>query len=168
MPKKTPSGKSSDAWKEFEKAYVKELLAGGVPAHRETRGHDYGEEGYEIVIPDLPFLKVDSKYRNGGWNHHTVLEQEIERKYCKSKSDEPVMPTKSGKQRGSYTTIRSSFFIRLLWLAFFRKRTTYGAWTCNNCDTPYTIEKQVMGGLNKFTCPGCQNVIYSEHDGGVK
>lgn len=98
-----PMPRSSQAWKNLERSVAKEL--GG---KRKLRGADFSESDTDVEVKQLPFLKIDAKYRKNH-SHHSLL-QEIEDKYCKEDVDVPVLVTKHHKQRGSYTTVPTWFF----------------------------------------------------------
>lgn len=100
----------SNAWKALEKK-VAELLGG----ERISRADDWGRSDYDVHVPAHPYLKVDCKYRKGGWAHHSVLD-EIREKYCKEDGDMAIMVSKSGRKRGEVVSLSLNDFRGLLWL----------------------------------------------------
>lgn len=99
--------KQSQAWKNLERQAAKAL--GG---NRVLRGANFAIEDVDVKVDDLPFLKVDAKYRVKH-SHHTLM-AEIERKYCKESTDIPVLITKHHNQTGAYVTVPLEFFSDLL------------------------------------------------------
>jgi hypothetical protein len=185
MAHKTPSGKNSEAPKAFEKQVADDLTKHGIPAKRkywgealfgldkeEDRGVGESNGTFDVDIPGFNQLAIDCKYTARSFTVFRLFE-EVVRKYClaplkkgRKTQDvirEPVVPLKEFGQSGYNVLIRDSFFIRLLQLAFFRKQVANGGkWTCNRCDSPYTLDRKAFGNLHKFTCAECGLVIYSE------
>lgn len=102
--------KQSQAWKALEKKAASSL--GG---ERVSRGADFSVSTVDAVLKDLPFIKVDAKYRKSH-AHHSLM-KEIEEKYCKEDCDVPVLVTKHHKQRGEYATV-PLWFLGVLLKAF--------------------------------------------------
>lgn len=98
--------KRSGAWKNLERESARML--GG---NRVTRGADFSVSDVDVKIPELPFLKVDAKYRKSH-AHHSLLE-EVRKKYCNA-GDIPVLITKHHRQRGANVTIPLELFAVLL------------------------------------------------------
>ncbi len=98
----------SKAWKALEKKTAEAL--GG---ERISRADDWGRSDYDVHVPEHPYLKVDCKYRKGGWAHHSVLD-EIRDKYCKEKGDIAIMVSKSGRKRGEVVSLSLQDFAKLL------------------------------------------------------
>lgn len=99
--------KQSQAWKNAERSVAK-LLRG----KRVLRGADFSVEDVDVIVPDFPELRIDSKYRQRH-AHHTFVD-EIVRKYCSKAGDEPVLVTKHARQKSAYVTVRLELFATLL------------------------------------------------------
>jgi hypothetical protein len=97
----------SQAWKALEREAAEAL--GG---RRVMRGADFSVSDVDVIVDDMPHLKIDAKYRVRH-SHHTLID-DIVKKYCKTGEHEPVLVTKSHRQNGSYVTIRLSFLSYLL------------------------------------------------------
>lgn len=97
----------SQAWKALERE-----AASLTRGRRVYRGADFSVKDVDVIVDDLPFLQVDAKYRTRHAHHRFM--QGIEEKYLKHIDDEPVLFTKTHKQRGCYVTIRGTFFGLLL------------------------------------------------------
>lgn len=95
--------RQSQAWKAAEREAAR--LVGG---KRKSRGSDFSMKDCDVEVKDLPFLKVDAKYRKSH-SHHSLLD-EIREKYCLKPGEVPVLVTKHHKQKGSYVTIEGEFF----------------------------------------------------------
>ncbi len=98
--------RQSQAWKALERQTA-EALRG----KRVLRGANFAESDVDVQIADLPFLRVDCKYRVRH-SHHS-LAQEIVDKYCAA-GDIPVLVTKSHNQVGAFATIPLEFLATLL------------------------------------------------------
>lgn len=96
----------SQAWKNLERETAEVL--GGV---RVLRGDDFSKSDVDVRLDDIPYLKIDCKYRVSH-SHHTLME-EIREKYCDI-PDIPVLVTKHHNQKGAYVTIPLDYFGRLL------------------------------------------------------
>lgn len=108
-------------WKNAERNLAKMYQYFGIEdAYRESRGSNFAKSDFDVKVPSATEIKSDSKYRRGGFTHHTLI-SEIERKYCKSPQDEAVMFSKAYNQRGGYITVRVEFFSALLSLWLGRK-----------------------------------------------
>lgn len=94
------------AWKELEKKTAEAL--GGV---RVNRASDYGISDVDVVVPDLPWLRIDCKFRKRH-AHHSLVEG-IRAKYCKE-GQYPVLVTKHHSGHRSYVTIDLPLFVALL------------------------------------------------------
>ena len=99
--------KQSQAWKNLERA-----TATALKGTRVLRGADFSVEDVDVKVNDLPFLKVDAKYRKAH-AHHTLMAEIVE-KYCEKETDIPVLVTKHHNQTGAYVTIPLEFFGDLL------------------------------------------------------
>ncbi len=187
MAHKTASGKNSNAPKQFEKQVADDLNKAGIFATRKHWGEallgtgknnlpeeKIGESNgtFDVEIEGFKWLVIDSKYTARSFTVFRLFEEVI-RKYCLAPLkkgrvtqdivNEPIVPLKEFGQEGWNVLIRGAFFIRLLQLAFFRKQIEKGGnWTCNRCDSPYTLDKHAFGNLHKFTCSECGLVIFSE------
>lgn len=97
----------SKPWKELEKATAEAL--DGV---RINRANDFGISDVDVVLPYMPSLKLDAKYR-AKHAHHSLVE-EIRRKYCKADGDYPVLITKHHHSQRTYVTVDLSLFASML------------------------------------------------------
>ncbi len=160
MAHKTASGRSSDAWKAFERK-IAELLrnAGFTQAHRVSRGDDIGVSDTDVKVPEVPFLMVDCKYRQGGWAHETIFE-ECEKKYVPKGSNKVlILPTKSGKKQGSLSTVRTEFLMELLAHRFLGGVGNSGL-SCPQCRAyDLKLTKQSLG-LVLGECSNCSKQFY--------
>lgn len=114
--------KQSQAWKNLERETARKL--GG---RRISRGSDFSVSDVDVVVDDFPALRIDCKYRAGGFAHHALVD-EIDKKYChvrysvdggdvvteKNKFSSPVLVTKSGRQRGEYVTTPIECYAHLI------------------------------------------------------
>lgn len=96
------------------------LIEANLPAIHEVR-LDYGESKPDERVVGLEELKFDSKHR-ARFAFHTLLEEEIEEKYCKKEGTEPIMYSHSKHRKIGYVTIRDTFFVKLLKL-YYSDRT---------------------------------------------
>lgn len=95
------------AWKKLERKIGK--LLGG---ERIKRMGDFSQSATDVLLHDLPNLRIDCKLRKK-FKHHALFE-EIKERYCKSDDDEPLLIT---KEYGKYTylvTVDAHFFKELL------------------------------------------------------
>jgi hypothetical protein len=107
VPHKTKSGRYSQSWKDAERLAAKVLRG-----KRISRGADFSREDVDVEIPDLPELRVDSKYKVRH-AHHTLMQGIID-KYVKEDGQEPVLVTRTHRQQGAYVTVRLEFLGFLL------------------------------------------------------
>lgn len=96
----------SQAWKNLERQVAKAL--GG---KRVCRGANFSVSDVDVDLSDIPYLKIDAKYRKRH-SHHSFME-EIKEKYC-NEGDIPVLVTKHHYQDGAYVTVDLEFFSILL------------------------------------------------------
>ncbi len=159
MPSKTPSGRCSDAWKNFERA-VAELFQkfGFTKAFRVSRGDDIGVSDTDVKVPDCPGIQVDAKYRKGGWAHHTIF-FECEEKYV---GDDPdkflILPTKGGGERGALVTLRLEKLLELLAKVYLGSVGTPGL-KCPHCGSPVESKSNALG-LALCSCPNCRKEFF--------
>lgn len=99
--------RQSQAWKRAESAIAKAL--GG---RRISRGDDFSRVDVDVVIDDMPELRVDSKYRQRH-SHHTFV-AEIVRKYCTEPNQVPVLVTKHARQESAFVTVPLEHYAFLL------------------------------------------------------
>ena len=99
--------KQSQAWKDLERATAKAL--GGC---RILRGGDFSERAPDVAIPDHPHLRIDCKYRSGGFAHHSLL-KECRDKYCKEAGDVAIIVTKGRSERGAVVSLSIEDFAKL-------------------------------------------------------
>lgn len=99
--------RQSQAWKNLERQVAKSLKG-----RRISRGDDFSRKDVDVVLDDLPELRVDAKYRTRH-AHHTFM-REIEQKYITKDTEEPVLVTKHHNQTSAYVTVRLEFFGFLL------------------------------------------------------
>lgn len=98
----------SDAWKALEKKTA-EVLGG----FRISRADDWGRSDYDVHVPAHPELRIDCKYKKGGFAHHTLL-AEVREKYCREDGDVAVLVSKSGRKRGEVVSLSLEDFASLL------------------------------------------------------
>lgn len=110
MPKKTKSGRQSQAWKGAER-----LVATVLRGRRISRGDNFAREDVDVVVEDMPELRIDAKYRTRH-AHHTFM-REIQEKYITEPGQEPVLVTKHHRQESAYATVRLEFLGELLDIA---------------------------------------------------
>ena len=154
MAHKTKSGRTSDAWKNLERAWAKCLQDVGFGnAKRISRAGNIGESDHDVNLPEIPTLKSDCKYKNGGWSFHTIF-KECEDKYVKDPKDFLVLPTKSGGERGFLVTLRGEVFARILAKAYLGHKKDSNMLSCPVCNSDTTCN--VMGmDLAQYTCSDC-------------
>jgi hypothetical protein len=99
--------KQSQAWKNLERQVAKAL--GG---KRVLRGANFSVEDVDVKLEDIPFIRIDAKYRKKH-AHHTLM-AEIKTKYCQEDGQIPVLVTKHHNQDGAYVTVDLEFFAILL------------------------------------------------------
>jgi hypothetical protein len=165
MPKKTPSGRQSQAWKALEKVGTKDLLeAGFLSADRISRGEDFGKEIHDFEAPvELPGWKFDAKYR-ASHTHHTLFE-ECRTKYCKLKTERMVLLTKVASTRGELAVLEWDVLLELLKTAYLNKplraRKVTGP-TCPFCQKPI-LEGNISRGLTMslYKCVSCSSEFTS-------
>lgn len=97
----------SQAWKDLERAVAK-----AVNGDRVSRGGDFSKSAVDVEVADLPFLKIDAKYRKSH-AHHSLID-EVAEKYCKKDVDVPILVTKSHGQEGANVTMPMYFFSVLI------------------------------------------------------
>lgn len=103
----------SNSWKDLEKQIRDTLIKFNLPATRLTRGADWSESTFDVVIDAHPQYKFDGKYSQRGHRANTMLDL-IEAKYCKAPGDVPVLCTKGYKERGFKVTVPGEHYIELL------------------------------------------------------
>ena len=149
----------SDAWKNFERNIALEARkVGFLKAFRVCRGDDIGVSAVDVIIPEIPFVKVDTKYRVDGWSHHSIF-SESEKKYCQSKGDFMILPTKAGGDHYSLSTIRTSVLMELLSYKYINKQRPPEAMGCPKCSG---IAKPAKIGLHlsECTCISCHLTFF--------
>lgn len=149
MPKKR-----SEAWKNLERSVALSARdAGFKKAFRVCRGDDIGISAVDVILPEIPFVKIDTKYRGNSFNHHSLF-YESEKKYCDKNQDFMALPTKGGRERGSLVTVRLEVLLELLahkYLPKDRPIDTVGCPKCNSvCDT-----KPIGLNLTECLCGSC-------------
>lgn len=155
MAHRTPSGKTSDAWKSLERAWAKCLAdAGFKNAKRISRAGNIGESDHDVNLPEIPTLKSDCKYKQGGWSHHSIF-KECEKKYVKGPGDFLVMPTKSGGEQGFLVTIRGDVLAGLLAKAFMGNKKSSNSLGCPRCGTEVS-SVNISLDLAEYDCPSCK------------
>jgi hypothetical protein len=94
------------------------------------------ESVHDVHLPEAPMLKIDAKYRVGGWAHHSVFIEQV-LQYAKEPYDIPVMVTKAGKQQNDE-------------LACLRLE-----------DFAFLMGRLYLGGGDGMCCPQCRSVVQS-------
>ena len=167
MPKKTPSGRSSQACWDFERAIADAYRkAGFARSKRITRGSDFGASRPDVDVPEVPGMILDMKYKAAGWTHHTIFRQEIHERYVKGKPETfGVMHTKSGREQGSYVTVTLDVWLGLLKKVYLRKGDSR-KWACPRCGEAVAKGVEAVPHLYSYKCNGCNLTFLSEdnHD----
>jgi hypothetical protein len=147
--------KRSSAWKDFERTVALAARAAGFSrAYRVLRGDDIGISATDVILPELPFVRIDSKYRKDSFYHHALF-KEAESKYCQRSEDFLILPTKGGNERGSLSTVRTEVLFKLLAQAFLTSQERpVGALGCPFCKG-LAIPKNIGLGLAECTCTSC-------------
>ena len=99
--------RQSQSWKNLERQVAKAFKG-----RRISRGDDFARMDVDVVLDDLPELRIDAKYRTRH-AHHTFM-REIEEKYITDDGQEPVLVTKHHNQTSAYVTVRLEFMALLL------------------------------------------------------
>lgn len=99
--------RQSQAWKNLERQVAKAFKG-----RRISRGDNFARTDVDVVVPDLPELRIDAKYRTRH-GHHTFM-KELEQKYVTEEGQEPVLVTKTHNQTSAYVTVRLEFMAVLL------------------------------------------------------
>lgn len=155
MAHKTKSGATSDAWKSLERAWAKALQdAGFKKAKRKSRAHDIGTSTDDVALPEIPNLKSDCKYKNGGWAHHAIF-KDCEKKYVQDPNDFLVMPTKAGGEHGFLVTLRSEVFAKILAKAYLGNKTDSSQLSCPACSSIVNTTPIALS-LAQHRCPDCK------------
>lgn len=143
----------SGAWKDFERAIAETARKFGfTQAHRVLRGDDIGESDIDVSIPEVPAARVDCKYRQGGWSHHKIF-VECEKKYV-TKGQFLVLPTKSGRQNGSISSVRTEVLFELLAAKYLSRRENPNSMGCPRC--PGVCNVDILDiGLAQCVCLNC-------------
>lgn len=111
------STKNTSRWKRAEKQISEIYVKYKIPAKRITRAGNYAISTYDVEIENHPEIKSDSKYSQAGFKTNRLLDI-VKAKYCKEKTDVPVLLTKGYKETGMKATVDAEFFAKLLsyWL----------------------------------------------------
>lgn len=151
--------KRSQAWKDFERSIALEAREAGFgKAFRVCRGDDIGVSAVDVILPEVPFVKIDTKYRGNSFYHHELF-FEAEKKYCNKKEDFMLLPTKGGHERSSLISLRTEVFFKLLAEKYLPKDRPLDAVGCPRCSgicRPTTIGL----GLSECTCLECGIVFF--------
>ena len=158
MAHKTKSGKSSQAWKAFEREVASKFQdVGFTQAHRVSRGDDLGESDTDVKVPEVPQLQIDTKYRSGGMSIISLF-KETESKYVRKKSNDfLVLPLKAGGMTGSVSVIRTEILAELIAHRYLGGSEKQGL-TCPQCQSVLQVGQFLMG-LAPCTCPTCEKEI---------
>lgn len=150
------TGKRSQAWKSFERAIAELAQEAGFDAQRVSRGADLGASDIDVRLPRVPELRIDCKYRQDGFSHHSLFEG-AENLYCQAPGQWLVLPTKAGQATGSLVTLRSEKFFELLARAYPEKQEAVTTWSCPRCaaDT-HPQSRYPAFGLGEFGCERCE------------
>lgn len=159
MAHKTASGRTSTAWKNLEKRVAHLLKEAGF-SRAKALPSDRNVSKPDVDVPEVPELAIDTKYKNGGWNHHTIFENQVEPYRGMLRYEDKrgrryntcVMPTRSGGSDKIYVTLRIEDWINLLKLAFLRDAEP--GWNCPSC--PGKLEHiGEAPGLFVYRCKRC-------------
>lgn len=167
MPSKTPSGRDSDAWANFERSVADSYKkAGFKKAHRVTRAGNLGESDWDVRVPEIPGIVLDMKYRKRGWPHHTVFKNELHTRYLKGRPERfGVMHTKCGDERGSLVVVELDTWLTVLSKAYLRNKTSE-EWSCPRCGDTVVKQPSGMPKLVSYTCSSCGLAFMSEDHNG--
>lgn len=171
MAHKTPSGRTSGAWRDLERRVESMFRAAGfTSAKRITRANDFGEERPDVDVPEIKGLAVDSKYRNGGFSHHSLFLAEVDKYVGVKRLGEDqtyswsIMPTRSGGSKDVLVTLRLDKFLEILAQAFLRKgHQSNGGWSCPRCPSELKKSSEMLG-LHQYTCQACGLVLLSQEE----
>lgn len=172
MAHKTAAGNTSGAWHDLEKRVAELFRKAGFRQSKRiilTEHEKRSVSRPDVDVPEVREMAVDTKYRNGGWNHHSVFENEvapyvgINRKGEQVKYTWAIMPTRAGGSKDIFVTLRIEHFLDILARAFLRN--TDGGWSCPRCPDRLEKQGQVMG-LYQFTCKSCGLVLLSQEEAG--
>lgn len=146
--------RSNEAWKNFERAMADLFRSVGFDkAERVSRADDLGVSDIDVVIPEIPHVKVDCKYKQDG---HVVLTtfEEAEAKYVTAEGDFLVLPLKSGGKEGSISAVRSEVLADLLATKYLKKAHTGVAFGCPVC--PGSLQATPLRNeLSECVCGAC-------------
>jgi hypothetical protein len=147
--------KRGDAWKDFEREVTRLFVAGGfTQAERISRGDDLGASDVDILVPENPLLKVDTKYQVDGWSVLTLFEKTEEKYVAKHSSEFLVMPLKAGGTAGSVSVIRTEKLIALLATSCLRDGAAGHAMSCPVC--PGAVAAIPLGKIQAHCeCSSC-------------
>lgn len=150
------TGKRSQAWKSFERAIAELAQEAGFAATRVSRGADLGASDIDVRLPRVPELRIDCKYRQDGFSHHSLFEG-AENLYCQEPGQWLVLPTKAGQATGSLVTLRSEKFFELLARAYPEKQEATTTWSCPRCShNTFPQSRYPAFGLGEFGCERCE------------
>ena len=104
-------------WKNTERMWPKCLAKFGVEAERISRSGNYSESIHDCRVMGFPELKSDTKFSVKPWRQNNMLEV-VREKYCKLKTEIPLLYCRQIKDRGGKVVIDDTFAAMLLafWL----------------------------------------------------
>jgi hypothetical protein len=149
------AAKKSQAWKDHERGVTQDARdAGFTLAYRVLRGDDIGISDVDVILPEIPQARIDCKYTQGGWAHHTKF-FDCEKKYVvKGSGQFLILPTKSKGQQGSLSTIRTEVLMGLLAKTYLARERPAGTLGCPACPGIARAAEPVLG-LSLCTCTNC-------------
>lgn len=159
MAHKTESGKTSRAWANLEERFAVMMRKAGFKKAK-VLPRDRQRSKPDVDVPEVPFIAIDTKYKNAGFHHHTLFKNQVETyrgmlRY-NDKNDNRysicAMPTRSGGEQQIYVTTTAEDFIKLMQLAFMRDLEP--GWNCPQCPGKLALESENMG-LYKHKCDRC-------------
>jgi hypothetical protein len=154
------TGKRSQAWKSFERAIAELAQAHGFAAERISRGADLGASDIDVRLPKVPELRIDCKYRQDGFSHHSLFEG-AENLYCQEPGQWLALPTKAGQATGSLVTLRSEKFFELLARAYAERTDAVHGWACPRCQHPTQLRTTYGAfGLAEQHCEHCALIFW--------
>lgn len=132
----------SKAWKGLEYAVAEVLVKAGFKKAKRYMKLDqmaaavHSEELCDIRIPEVPHIKIDTKYssqRDGkGWDKVEALYLKCKEKYAVKSQDRFIMVTQKSSSRYKLAHIEVEFFAELLALAYLGGKNS-DSWSCPRC-----------------------------------
>lgn len=147
-----PKAVKSKAWVGLEYKIADLLKEYGFKAYRVLRGKF--ESVDDVHIKECSHIKIDAKYRQGGWAHHKVFVEQVEQ-YRSDEADIVVMITKSGGLKNDeLACMKLRDFASIIQKAYLNPFKGEGL-CCPQCSKNTVNEGQVFKDIHKFSCLTC-------------